>query len=113
MANDGRVLLFTIPVSATFPVIEATLDDFVAGDPGAEWLFGNVYADDGRTPLDWWVADFAPGDRVVFVPDGTTATVHASHGGWSHVYWEDEPELGGSRVRNTDLRLVPPAEPSP
>lgn len=49
-------------------------------------------------------SDFAPGERVVFVEDGTTGTVHFSKDGYSHVYWDDEPELGGSRVPNTKLR---------
>ena len=48
--------------------------------------------------------DFAPGERVVFVEDGTPGTVHVSKGGYSHVYWDDEPELGGSRVASTELR---------
>ena len=47
---------------------------------------------------------FAPGERVVFIPNGTRATVHLSAGGYSHVYWDDEPDLGGSRVRDELLR---------
>ena len=49
------------------------------------------------------------GERVLFVPDGSRAIVNVSEGGWSHVYWEDEPpgESGGSRVRNSDLRREP------
>ena len=53
-AREGKVLLFTIPVSATFPAVERVFDGFVADHPTAEWLFGNVYADDGKTPLGWW-----------------------------------------------------------
>jgi hypothetical protein len=47
--------------------------------------------------------DFAPGERVVFV-DGTPGVVHLSRGGYSHVYWDDEKDLGGSRVPNSKLR---------
>jgi hypothetical protein len=43
--------------------------------------------------------DFAHGERVVFVEDGTPGTIHFSKDGYSHVYWDDEPELGGSRFR--------------
>ena len=52
--------------------------------------------------------DFAPGQRVIFLKDGTTGTVRVSQGGWCHVYWDDEPleEQGGSRVKNADLRRV-------
>ena len=50
--------------------------------------------------------DFQPGDKVEFVPDGVTGTVRVSSGGFSHVVWDDEQELGGSRVANEDLRRV-------
>jgi hypothetical protein len=55
--------------------------------------------------------DFSPGDRVVYIPDGSAAVVNVSKGGWSHVYWDDEPvgESGGTRVRNSDLRPDPSA----
>jgi DNA-binding MarR family transcriptional regulator len=53
-ANDGRILVFTIPVKVGFPAIEAVFKTYVAGDPGARWLYGNVYADDGVTLLNWW-----------------------------------------------------------
>jgi len=53
-AEQDRVFVFTIPVRATFPAVEAVFDRFVADHPAAEWLFGNVYADDGETPLRWW-----------------------------------------------------------
>jgi uncharacterized protein DUF4265 len=52
--DHGRILLFTIPVGATFPAIERIFDGFVAVHPSAEWLYANVYADDGVTPLRWW-----------------------------------------------------------
>jgi hypothetical protein len=49
-------------------------------------------------------ADFEPGERVAFVPDGATGTIRVSAGGFSHVIWDDEKELGGSRVANESLR---------
>jgi hypothetical protein len=51
-------------------------------------------------------ADFEPGDRVEFVPDGVTGTIRVSAGGFSHVIWDDEKDLGGSRVANESLRRV-------
>ena len=51
--------------------------------------------------------DFEAGERVEFVPDGVTGTIRASAGGFSHVIWDDESELGGSRVANENLRRVP------
>ena len=53
-ALADRVFIFTLPVDATFAAIERVFDEFVADHPGSEWLFGNVYADDGVTPLGWW-----------------------------------------------------------
>jgi DNA-binding MarR family transcriptional regulator len=53
-ADDGRILVFTIPVKVGFPAIEAVFRTYVADDPGAQWLYGNVYADDGVTLLNWW-----------------------------------------------------------
>jgi hypothetical protein len=48
--------------------------------------------------------DFTPGERVVFTEDGTAGTVNVSKDGYSHVYWDDEPDEGGSRVPNSKLR---------
>jgi uncharacterized protein DUF4265 len=52
--HEKNLWVFTIPVSAGFPAIEAVFDAFQADNPGVEWYFGNVYADDGETPLGWW-----------------------------------------------------------
>ena len=55
---DGAVergLVFTVPVSAGFPAVEAVFNGWVAERPGWEWYFGNVYDPvDGVTPLGWW-----------------------------------------------------------
>ena len=53
--NISRGAVLTVPVTATFPVIEAALNAFVARHPGHEWFYGNVYSPaDGVTPLRWW-----------------------------------------------------------
>src|SRR5262249_27089286 len=38
-----RGLVFTIPLRAGFPAIEAVFNQFVAEHPGLEWYYGNVY----------------------------------------------------------------------
>jgi hypothetical protein len=53
-AHDETIFIFTVPVTATFPAIEALFDGFVEEQSASEWYFGNVYADDGVTPLGWW-----------------------------------------------------------
>ena len=57
MADGGpdRMLVFSIPVSAGFPVVEGLLDDFVRTLPCTTWWYGNVYEmGDPKKPLDWW-----------------------------------------------------------
>ena len=55
---DGRAsreIVYTIPVTAGFVVIERVLKELVADFPNVEWFYGNVYdPDDGVTPLNWW-----------------------------------------------------------
>jgi len=48
--------VYSIPVTATFPVVGQLFKDFVAAHPGTEWYYANVYdpADD-ETPLNWWL----------------------------------------------------------
>ena len=57
-ALDGRadnLTVYTIPVTAGFPRVEAVFNALVARHPDVEWYFGNVYdPEDGVTPLDWW-----------------------------------------------------------
>ena len=50
----GSVLVFTIPVSVGFPAIERVMADVIKQYPESEWYYGNVYAEDGITPLNWW-----------------------------------------------------------
>jgi hypothetical protein len=55
---DGTIergMVFTIPIRACFPTIEALFNELVAAHAGMEWLYGNVYDPrDGITPLNWW-----------------------------------------------------------
>jgi hypothetical protein len=53
---DGSIergLVFTLPITAGFPAIERLFQTWVAEQPGWEWAFGNVYAEDG-SPFNWW-----------------------------------------------------------
>jgi Domain of unknown function (DUF4265) len=56
---DGKAskeLVYTIPVTAGFPAVEAVARELVTQFPEAEWYFGNVYDPaDGSTPLNWWI----------------------------------------------------------
>ena len=50
--EDGRFVVVTVPVAATFSAIESTVDDW-ARRYDAEWSFGNVY-DKNDQPINWW-----------------------------------------------------------
>jgi len=53
--DGGSVRVFTVPVAAGFPAVEAAFNSFVKQHPDAEWYYGNVYEPgDGITPLNWW-----------------------------------------------------------
>ena len=49
-----KVLVFTIPASSGFAAIEGLFNTVPGRWPGATWYFGNVYAPDQQTPLNWW-----------------------------------------------------------
>lgn len=54
---DGQtpsLTVYTVPAGAGFPAIEHVMDEFQAHHPSAEWFYGNVYDEDGTTPLRWW-----------------------------------------------------------
>jgi hypothetical protein len=53
-AKDAHLLIYTIPVSAGFPAIEAAFDQLPASIKFKSWMYGNVYAEDG-SPLNWWI----------------------------------------------------------
>jgi hypothetical protein len=54
---DGRTLglmVFTIPIAATFSAIEDLFAAAVSERPGAQWQFANVYHPATGEPLRWW-----------------------------------------------------------
>lgn len=53
--ENERMLVFSIHVSCGFTTIETILNRHIDGKTSI-WLYGNVYDDDGQTPLDWWQA---------------------------------------------------------
>ncbi|WP_461024347.1 DUF4265 domain-containing protein [Thalassiella azotivora] len=62
---DGRIpdtlSVYTVPAAVGFPAIQAVLEWLGRRHPDAEWEFGNVWAEDGVTPLDWWQAGLRDG----------------------------------------------------
>jgi Domain of unknown function (DUF4265) len=54
---DGKtlgVMVFTIPIAATFQAIEDLFAAAVSERPGAQWQFANVYDPITGEPLRWW-----------------------------------------------------------
>ena len=51
--GPGKSMVFTIPVRAGFPQIEAVFNSFTTECSGATWWFGNVFDRHDR-PLGWW-----------------------------------------------------------
>jgi len=49
-----RVIVFSISVSRGFAAIEAIFNRAIELHTQAMWVYGNVYAQDGVTPLNWW-----------------------------------------------------------
>jgi len=49
-----RLTVFSVPVSSGFSRLEEVLNAAQDRDSELEWYYGNVYADDGITPLKWW-----------------------------------------------------------
>jgi hypothetical protein len=54
--GDGHAsVVFTIPMTAGFPAIEAIMLAAEKRNAGSSWQFANVYDPvDGKTPLNWW-----------------------------------------------------------
>ena len=52
--KDTTLLVWTVPISAGFSAIEQPLYEAEKLFPGSEWMYGNVYDKDGKTPLNWW-----------------------------------------------------------
>jgi hypothetical protein len=51
--KGGNLLIYTIPHTAGFPAIEGAFENLPNHIELDEWMYGNVYADDGA-PLNWW-----------------------------------------------------------
>lgn len=51
--NNG-VCVYTVPASAGFDKIESVFSDVMTVFKNTQWYYGNVYADDDETPLNWW-----------------------------------------------------------
>lgn len=51
--ENDRMLVFSIHVSCGFTAIETILNRHIDGKSSI-WFYGNVYGEDGQTPLDWW-----------------------------------------------------------
>jgi acetyl-CoA carboxylase carboxyltransferase component len=54
---DSRVPKLTVvtaPVRVGFSRIESALAEMLNLYPETEWYYGNVYEEDGTTPLNWW-----------------------------------------------------------
>ena len=51
-AHTANVAAMWVPVEVGFPRVEAALTETVAAMGRAQWIFGNVYGDDGQ-PLNW------------------------------------------------------------
>lgn len=52
--SDGN-MCFSIPVSVGFSKIEDFFNNLANKYFQVSWSYGNVYGDDGVTPLNWWV----------------------------------------------------------
>ena len=51
----SRMLVLTVPLTAGWATIEASMNAAVARLGAASWQYGNVYdSADGITPLRWW-----------------------------------------------------------
>jgi len=51
---NSHLIIYTIPVTSGFPAIERVMNEIAKEPTFATWMFGNVYAEDGVTPLNWW-----------------------------------------------------------
>lgn len=49
-----RMLVFSAHVSLGFSTIEQILNDHIGEESDSIWMYGNVYKEDGQTPLNWW-----------------------------------------------------------
>jgi hypothetical protein len=54
-AETPNLAAFSVPAQTGFTAVEEVMDEFIARNPQAEWVYGNVYGEDGVTPLNWWL----------------------------------------------------------
>lgn len=53
--GHSRMLIFTIPVSVGFPLVEKVFNEAKKRNASSEWMFGNVYdPKDQERLLNWW-----------------------------------------------------------
>jgi hypothetical protein len=52
-AHTASIAGFWIPIDAGFPEVERLFGEFVAAHPNAQWMYGNVYGENGQQ-LNWW-----------------------------------------------------------
>lgn len=62
--KSSKELVFSVPMTVGFQLIEKTLAVLVNKYPECEWYYGNVYdPQDGVTPLNWWSKSSEPGTQ--------------------------------------------------
>jgi hypothetical protein len=52
--SAAKERVFTVPAAATMERITSAMDGVQSRHPKMEWYYGNAFADDGVTPLNWW-----------------------------------------------------------
>jgi hypothetical protein len=52
----GYSLIYTVPKTAKFSAIEKVFENLPATMRLDDWMYGNVYGDDG-SPLNWWTVE--------------------------------------------------------
>ncbi|WP_174975213.1 DUF4265 domain-containing protein [Burkholderia contaminans] len=55
--ETAKNMCFSVPARIGFPAIERFFNELSDRCKHINWYFGNVYADDGITPLNWWALD--------------------------------------------------------
>lgn len=58
--HEQRVLVYSVHVSCGFSTIEKILNEQLANNDQANWLYGNVYDPQDGEPLNWWQAILSP-----------------------------------------------------
>jgi hypothetical protein len=53
-AKSSHLVIYTVPASVDFPAIEGAIAEMSKEPTFDSWMYGNVYDEDGVTPLNWW-----------------------------------------------------------